>query len=171
MLYKTILDILSKWKKKSTITGFEPVPTARKPSMITTWPGDLFWNCMQFMGLLCRAYTQWTIHRTVHNEKSSCSLFSTKWTNLWYWICDKQASFILTGYLFKEINRIKGIFERFTVVKWKKKWYDSLNLFPFTEGEPLKKCYVVICLCWNMVHRYKTYQYITNSLTWQFNKW
>ena len=158
MIYKTILDILTTRKKNSTMTGFEPGPTARKLSMITTRLGDLFWNCMQFMGLVCRAYnTQWTIHRTVHNKKSSCSLFSTKWTNFWYWICDIQASFILTGYLFEEINRIKSIFERFTMVKWKKKWYDSLNLFPFTEGEPLKNCYVVICLCWNMVHRYKTY--------------
>ena len=132
------------------MTGFEPGPTARNPSMITARPGDLFWNCMQFMGLLCRAYIQWTIHRTVHNKKSSCSLFPTKWTKCWYWICDKQASFILTGYLFKEINRIKGIFERFSVVKWKKKWYDSLNLFPFAGGELLKKCYVVIRLCWNV---------------------
>ena len=42
MLYKTILDILTKRKKKSTKTGFEPGPTARKPSMITARPGDLF---------------------------------------------------------------------------------------------------------------------------------
>ena len=111
--------------------GFEPGPTARKPSMITARPGNLFWNCMQFMGLMCRAYTQWTIHRTVHNKKSSCSLFSTKWTKFWYWICDKQASFILTGYLFKEINCIKGIFERFTVVKWKKKLMIWLSKFIF----------------------------------------
>ena len=122
MIYKTILDILTTRKKNSTMTGFEPGPTARELSMITARLGDLFWNCMQSMGLMCRAYnTQWTIHRTVHNKKSSCSLFSTKWTNFWYWICDIQASFILTGYLFEEINRIKSIFERFTMVKWNKK--------------------------------------------------
>ena len=42
MLYKTILDILTKRKQKSTMTGFEPGPTARKPSMITARPGDMF---------------------------------------------------------------------------------------------------------------------------------
>ena len=46
MLYKTILDILTKRKKKkkkpSTMTGFEPGPTARKPYMIAARPGDLF---------------------------------------------------------------------------------------------------------------------------------
>ena len=45
MLYKTIQDILTKRKtnkKKTTMTGFEPGATARKPSMITARPGDLF---------------------------------------------------------------------------------------------------------------------------------
>ena len=46
MLYKTILDILTKRKtnktKKTTMTGFEPGAKARKPSMITARPGDLF---------------------------------------------------------------------------------------------------------------------------------
>ena len=42
MIYKTILDILTTRKKNSTMTGFEPGPTARKLSMITTRPGDLF---------------------------------------------------------------------------------------------------------------------------------
>ena len=42
MIYKTILDILTTRKKNSTMRGFEPGPTARKLSMITARPGDLF---------------------------------------------------------------------------------------------------------------------------------
>ena len=42
MIYKTKLDILTARKKNSTMTGFEPGPTARELSMITARLGDLF---------------------------------------------------------------------------------------------------------------------------------
>ena len=42
MIYKTILDTLTTRNKNSTMTGFEPGPTARELSMITARLGDLF---------------------------------------------------------------------------------------------------------------------------------
>ena len=115
---KKLIHISTTRKMKYTMTGVEPGPQARKPFMISARPGDLFWNSMQFIGLMmCMAYTQWTVHRTVHHKKSSCFIFSTKLTTILDWVCDIQASLILTSYFLEEFKHIKGIFQRFTVVK------------------------------------------------------